>query len=60
MNCAIYASWDIAPYFIAVMMEAVRNSDMSVYFNETTQRFAPEGYHPRTRRRENLTSHNTS
>jgi hypothetical protein len=29
--------------FIALMMEAVRNSVTSVYF-ETTQRYIPEGY----------------
>jgi hypothetical protein len=31
--------------FIALMMEAVRISKTSVYFNETTQRHIPEGCH---------------
>jgi hypothetical protein len=31
--------------FIALMMEAVRTSETSVYFNETTWRYIPEGYH---------------
>jgi hypothetical protein len=38
-------------------MEAVRTSETSVYFNETTRRYIPEGYNPHTRRRENLKSH---
>jgi hypothetical protein len=40
------------------MMEAVRTSETSVYFNETPRRMKlPEGYNPHTRRRENLKSH---
>jgi hypothetical protein len=27
-----------------LMMEAVRTSEMSVYFNENTRRYIPEGY----------------
>jgi hypothetical protein len=39
------------------MMEAVRTSETLVYFNETTRRYTPEGYHLDTRRRENLKPH---
>jgi hypothetical protein len=42
--------------FIALMMEAVRISETSVYFNETTRRYVPEGYNLHTRRRDNLKS----
>jgi hypothetical protein len=45
-------------FIIVLMMEAVRNSEMSVYFNSTTQRCIPESCHLHTRRRENLKSHN--
>jgi hypothetical protein len=38
------------------MLEAVRTSDTSAYFNETTLRCVPECYRP-TRRCENLKSH---
>jgi hypothetical protein len=56
------AFWDIVPYglvefsgrFIALMMDAVRTSETSVYFNETTRRYIPEGCHLQTRRRENM------
>jgi hypothetical protein len=30
---------------IALMMEAVHTSETSVYFNETTRRYIPEGCH---------------
>jgi hypothetical protein len=39
------------------MMEAVRNSETSVYFNETTLRYISEGCHVHTFRRENLQAH---
>jgi hypothetical protein len=39
------------------MMEAVRNSETSLHFNDTTRRSIPEGCHLHTRRRENLKSH---
>jgi hypothetical protein len=38
-------------------MEAVRTYETSVYYNETTRRNIPEGYHLHARRRENLNSH---
>jgi hypothetical protein len=38
-------------------MKAVRTSEMSVYFHETTRRYIPEGFHLHTRRLENLNSH---
>jgi hypothetical protein len=41
----------------ALIMEAVRTSETSVYFNETTRLFIPEGCHLHTRRLENLKSH---
>jgi hypothetical protein len=34
------AFWDI----IVLMMEAVRTSETSVYFNETTRRYIAEGH----------------
>jgi hypothetical protein len=39
------------------MVDAVRTSEMSVYFDETTRRYIPEGCHLLTRLRENLKSH---
>jgi hypothetical protein len=36
--------WVVPPPFIALMMEAVRISEMSVYFNETTRCNTPDGY----------------
>jgi hypothetical protein len=44
---------------MVLMMEAVRTSETSVYFNETTRRFISEGCHLHIRRRENLKSHVT-
>jgi hypothetical protein len=42
---------------IALIMEAVRTSETSVYFKETTWRYIPESCHLHTSRRENLQSH---
>jgi hypothetical protein len=54
----ITAFWVIAQYsLVALMMEAARTSQTSVYFNETARRYIPEGYRLQTRRRENLKSH---
>jgi hypothetical protein len=39
------------------MMEEVRASETSVYYNETTRRYILEGCHLHTRRREDLKSH---
>jgi hypothetical protein len=39
-----------------MMMEAVRNSETSVYFNETTRRYISEGSNFHTFRRKNLKS----
>jgi hypothetical protein len=41
---------------IALTREAVRTSETSVYSNETTQRYNPEGPNIHTRRRESLQS----
>jgi hypothetical protein len=41
---------------IFLMMEAVRTSETSVYY-DTTRRNIPEGYHLCIRRRENLKPH---
>jgi hypothetical protein len=43
--------------FFALMTEAVRTSETSVYFNEATRRCIPEGCHHQIHRRENLKSH---
>jgi hypothetical protein len=43
--------------FIALMMEALRTSESSFYFNETTRRHIPEGCHLHTRRCEILKSY---
>jgi hypothetical protein len=43
---------------ITQMMEAVRTSETSVCFHETTRPYTPEGCHLRTRRHGNLKSHN--
>jgi hypothetical protein len=42
---------------IALMMEAIRTSEMLVHSNETTRRYIPEDSKLHTRRRENLKSH---
>jgi hypothetical protein len=51
------AFWDVAPYSLALMMEEVRTCETSVYFNETTRRYIPEGCNLHIRRLENLKSH---
>jgi hypothetical protein len=43
--------------FIALIIEAVHTSETSVYFNETTWRYVPEGCLLHTDRRENLKPH---
>jgi hypothetical protein len=56
------AFWDIAPcnlVEVALIMEAVRTTETSVYFNETTRRYIPGRLSPHTRHRENLKSHNS-
>jgi hypothetical protein len=50
----------IGVYFIREMVEAVRISETSFYFHETTRRYIPERYHLQTRRRENLKYHNST
>jgi hypothetical protein len=45
--------WDMARR-IALIMEAVRTSEATVYFNVTTRRYIPEICHILIRRRENL------
>jgi hypothetical protein len=59
----VTVSWDVAPYslveidrFIALMMEAVSISEMSINFYQTTLCNIPEYSHFHTRRRENLKS----
>jgi hypothetical protein len=58
--------WDIAQcilvgvdrrFRVDLMMETVRTCETSVYSNETTRRYIPEGSYLHTRRRENLKSH---
>jgi len=46
------------PLCVCEIMEAVRTSETSVIFNETTRRYIPEDYKLHTLRRENLKSHN--
>jgi hypothetical protein len=41
----------------ALMTEAVRSSEASVYFNETTRWYIPKGFHLYTLRRENMKYH---
>jgi hypothetical protein len=43
--------------FFALIMEAVRISESSVYSNETTRRYMTQGSSLHTRRREILKSH---
>jgi hypothetical protein len=58
------AFWDIAPRslvdvdrrFRGLVLETVRSSETSVYFNETTLSCMPEDCHLHTRRRGNLKS----
>jgi hypothetical protein len=45
---------------ITLMMEAVRTSEASVFSNETTPWYIPEGSSLDTRRRENPKSHKAS
>jgi hypothetical protein len=44
-------------YTEALMMEAVRTSETSVYFNDITRRYVAESCHLHTRRRENMKFH---
>jgi hypothetical protein len=39
------AFWDIAPSVIALIMEALRISETSIYFNEIAMHYIPVGYH---------------
>jgi hypothetical protein len=57
LPCLLF-SFSIFFLLIALMMEAVRNSETSAYYNETTRLNVPEDYYLRTRRRENLKFHN--
>jgi hypothetical protein len=41
-NLKMAAFRDIALWIIALMMEAVRNPETWVYYNESTQRYIPE------------------
>jgi hypothetical protein len=61
------AFWDIAPCSLVVVDRRFRRSyclyqgsdgGSTVYYNETTRRNTPQGYHRHTRRCENLESHN--
>jgi hypothetical protein len=53
----VTAFWDTTPYnLIALMMEAVRTSETSVYF-VTTRRYIPEGCNLQIRRRDNVKSY---
>jgi hypothetical protein len=53
------AFWDMAArILITLMMEAVRNSETSLYSNENMQRYIPEGSHIHSHHHENLKSHN--
>jgi hypothetical protein len=68
------AFWDVAPCSLVevdprfrraqclnsqgTLTEAVRTTERSVNFNETTQRYIPESCHFLTRRCENLKFHN--
>jgi hypothetical protein len=45
---------------IALIVETARTSEISAYFNETTQCYIAEGCHPNARRRENLKYYTTS
>jgi hypothetical protein len=60
--------WDIVPcsldeedrrFIFAMMMKAVRTSETSVHFKETTRCYIPEDCHLHTSHRENLQSHTT-
>jgi hypothetical protein len=50
MSIKMTAFWDVVSYslvavdrrFIALMMDAVRTSETSVYYNETTRRYIPQ------------------
>jgi hypothetical protein len=41
---------------VIALMEVLRTSETSIYFNETTRRYIPESCHLHTRRRANLKS----
>jgi len=45
---------------IRATMKAVRTSETSVYFDETTRRYMPEGWHIHIPCSDNLKSHNTA
>jgi hypothetical protein len=57
-NKKITAFLDVAPWsLVALMMEAISTSEMSVSMYQTTRRNIPEDSHVHTRRRENLKYH---
>jgi hypothetical protein len=58
-SCLIEVNWRTASItkVIALMMEAVSTSELSVYFHETTRHYITEGCHLHIRHLENLTSH---
>jgi hypothetical protein len=45
-------------FIIWVMMQVARISESSVYSNETTRRYIPQGFHLHALRRESLKCHN--
>jgi hypothetical protein len=45
---------------VIALIEVVSSFGTSVYFNEITRRYIPEGYHLHTRHRKNLKSHSVS
>jgi hypothetical protein len=52
------AFWDVSPWsLVKLTVATVRTSETSVYFNESTRRYIPEGCHLHNRRSENLKSH---
>jgi hypothetical protein len=43
VSMKITVFWDVAP--CGLMMEAVRTSEMPIYFHETTHFYVPESFH---------------
>jgi hypothetical protein len=49
-SMTMIAIWDIAPFSlveVTLNKQTVDTSDTSAYYNETSRRYIPEGYHLR-------------
>jgi hypothetical protein len=57
LDIAPYSLFDADRRFITLLVEAVCISETSIYINEATWRYVPEGFYVYIGRHENLKSH---